>query len=419
MITQRSAATHQILPIVGVAVVAFVATQPVQWTSDHGVFSLTIAALVACLFPASTKRRRGSAVALGLVAAAPFAIIVASSIGWSILPLESLSATGAVLAVILAALAIGRKHEVRVAVIGIWLGLYAGLIASLGVALLMPAVGLVGEVYNFGALRGIYEHRNQLGYVATLTIALQVSLAFAERRWRGAMGFVLALPVAICLIGSASSTALALSIAAIVTGTGIGVIRRLPPRGRVVPAVALAACGAGGVVAVFLLFDTVTAALGRDATLTGRTTIWPWVIEIVRMRPWWGWGWGAVWADQSEPQRWISDNLVWRVYHAHNSYLDVLVQVGIFGLLAFGWLCLRAIGRCWSVMRLFRDSERSYLWASIILILLMLVYSIVETRVSQPLGILVLTIAAAQTGQCRTVNAHRARDRRFGEVIRT
>jgi O-antigen ligase len=100
-----------------------------------------------------------------------------------------------------------------------------------------------------------------------------------------------------------------------------------------------------GAIAAIIVFaaglaDTV-ASLTGDATLTGRTTVWRYVLSRWEESPYVGQGYGALWSvgPQSEANL-RAGQLNWTMNEAHNGYLDVLAQTGIIGVLFLGiFLC--------------------------------------------------------------------------------
>ena len=67
-----------------------------------------------------------------------------------------------------------------------------------------------------------------------------------------------------------------------------------------------------------------TSALGRDATLTGRTDIWTSLLPDVMRQPFLGYGFSGFWNPKRAIEHLIGE--------AHNGYLDVWLQLGLVGL---------------------------------------------------------------------------------------
>jgi O-antigen ligase len=93
--------------------------------------------------------------------------------------------------------------------------------------------------------------------------------------------------------------------------------------------------------------NVVLAALGKDATLTGRTQIWAAVMRRIQDRPWLGYGYGAVWDNTSpgSPLAWIIKQAGFRPAHSHNSWLQQWLDVGIPGLVAWALYFLETCTR--------------------------------------------------------------------------
>jgi exopolysaccharide production protein ExoQ len=88
-----------------------------------------------------------------------------------------------------------------------------------------------------------------------------------------------------------------------------------------------------GGIAIFAA-DILFGVLGKDSTLTGRTEIWGPAIRQAETRPLTGFGYGAVWNDESGwgPVAWITRQAGFRAYHAHNSWIAIWLETGFIGL---------------------------------------------------------------------------------------
>jgi O-antigen ligase len=79
--------------------------------------------------------------------------------------------------------------------------------------------------------------------------------------------------------------------------------------------------------------EDIFLALFNDRTFTGRTTIWAFAVEMSEHRPWLGWGYQSFWLigptapSVLEAPGWVAD-----MPHAHNGYLDTMLETGILGL---------------------------------------------------------------------------------------
>jgi O-antigen ligase len=72
--------------------------------------------------------------------------------------------------------------------------------------------------------------------------------------------------------------------------------------------------------------------LGRDPTLTGRTRLWPVLLNVIAERPWLGWGFSAFWQTGNDEMIRIWDQVGWDPPHAHNGLLEVAIDFGLVGV---------------------------------------------------------------------------------------
>ena len=145
--------------------------------------------------------------------------------------------------------------------------------------------------------------------------------------------------------------------------------------------------------------DTVLAWSGRDPTLTGRTLLWHEVWELVRERPLLGYGYGAFWAESSEPASLLWEAIGWAVPTAHNGYLELLLELGVVGLTLF---VLSVSTTIFGILARIRLIERALLLSCCAVISFVLIYNVVESTLLEQHDILsflyVWAVAAARGG---------------------
>jgi O-antigen ligase len=218
---------------------------------------------------------------------------------------------------------------------------------SLVAAVAFPSFG-VNHTIHPGAWQGLFSEKNTLGatMVRGALAAGCAAVLVPERRWLWVGG---ALLCAAMTIASTSTTAL----------LGLLVVMASFPA-----VAALRSRGAAAVAAVWLAFAAVVVglgvfifvpeiffeAVGKDATLTGRTEIWELVGQKIRERPTLGYGFAAFWADKDYgPAAAISEQLDWSIPTAHNGWLETMLQFGMVGLVLvavhFGIALLAGIAR--------------------------------------------------------------------------
>jgi O-antigen ligase len=79
-------------------------------------------------------------------------------------------------------------------------------------------------------------------------------------------------------------------------------------------------------------FESVTALIGKDATLTGRTEIWAPLGFSIMKRPLLGYGYSTFWTGIDGESGLVALSVGWVASYAHNGYLEVALQLGLVGL---------------------------------------------------------------------------------------
>jgi len=214
-------------------------------------------------------------------------------------------------------------------------------VLSLLVSAAVPSIGRMTELFP-GAWRGLWPEKNAMGGNMALAFSVLVAagLLAPQRRWLWWGGAVIAL---FLVLMSTSKT----SLLALVLGGGVIAFIAIVRRGPVVGVMATwaALVGIGLLAAVIALAsDALFGLLGKDATLTGRTEIWSAAMRQIEERPWTGFGYQAVWGDTSGwgPFAWIAKDAGFQPQHAHNSWIEQWLGMGVWGLAAFGLYYLQA-----------------------------------------------------------------------------
>ena len=234
---------------------------------------------------------------------------------------------------------------------------------------------------------GVLGHKNALGSVAALAL---VTFWFdartpARRRWL-ALALVL-------LVGSRSSTALAIVLILVCLLVGQATLRVARPRLRWCLLTATGIAFVTGIVATFTnRLDVFASILGRDPTLSGRTQIWDAVWRAIELRPLEGQGLAGVWSNPTEPTATIWKELHFESAHAHSGYLDLLLQLGVVGALLFVVL----VGS--TVAQLARRHDRVGQWG-IVTIAVLCINAFSETGPILNDGFLILSVLATAAAQ--------------------
>jgi O-antigen ligase len=170
----------------------------------------------------------------------------------------------------------------------------------------------------------------------------------ARARWRTTLALWMLL-AAYFLFRTSSATAMACAAAAAVVLVVALLMRRAStPGARTrIYVVAIGSTLVAGV-AVWLLREPLLGLLGRSADLTGRSNkIWAKVLERAAEHPLVGNGFSSPWIPTDPAfDHWITDHGI-TVFHAHNMWLDVLMQLGVVGLVLMAVAYLTLLWRSW------------------------------------------------------------------------
>jgi exopolysaccharide production protein ExoQ len=296
------------------------------------------------------------------------------SVIWSISPSVSLRrAVGLFMSMLFAYLLAMRFSPRQIAVLVAWVTGTA-MALSIVVAAGMPHLGFMLEE---GAMRGVYPHKNVLGWSAALAVLSGAALAYDRQLGMRRMGLtVLFLGIA-CVLLSKSATSLLACVTSLVLFGFYHVLKKSRGFGRFM------------VVFVFLEIVVLTLiwlsnflvplleSLGKDATLTGRVPLWKLVDEAIAERLWLGYGYQAFWTEGSIRawQIWSSEG--WKAPHAHSGYRDTILNFGIFGLLLLGAVLAQALTR--GARLVCAEPEGCWVWLNI-LVGMSLVINLAESK---------------------------------------
>lgn len=215
-------------------------------------------------------------------------------------------------------------------------------VLSLVVCLAVPRIGVMTEIFP-GAWRGLWVEKNILGGIMALGFSIFAAAAILNpRRALTWCGFAV-LALFLVVMSQSKTSLVSLLLGAMAMGF-IYIVQRGPALGVASVWLAVSACALAGAF-VFFASDVFFELLGKDATLTGRTEIWTAIIRQIEQRPWTGYGYEAVWGDRSGrgPFAWVVKEAGFIPQHAHNSWLEQWLGLGMIGLAAWGLFYLQAM----------------------------------------------------------------------------
>ena len=149
----------------------------------------------------------------------------------------------------------------------------------------------------------------------------------------------------------------------------------------------------------FQFLPRVLGALGRNATLSGRTEIWNLVLASIAKRPLLGYGYYSFWQGLRGESANIILGAHWMFGYAHNGILEICLQLGFVGTALFFVTLVQGIRNAWFCLR--NGCPPAVEWY-IGIIALTLVYNIDESTVLWPIDILSLMYVVACCGLAKT-----------------
>ncbi|RDJ24082.1 O-antigen ligase family protein [Bosea caraganae] len=184
---------------------------------------------------------------------------------------------------------------------------------------------------HIGAWRGLSPFKNDFGRIVAFAALVFGVVAFT--RPRGNLGLIGCAVLAVGLVaGSHSGQAISLLVLCALALAYLLALGKMSPPTRA----AFLVMSLPSAVFLVVVGDSVVAlaleALGKNPTLTGRLDIWPAVIEALHGNLLLGGGYGSGWKTLVNDK--MQELLGREIGHAHNGYLNLIVDIGIFGLLS-------------------------------------------------------------------------------------
>jgi len=287
-----------------------------------------------------------------------FFLLPLFSVFWSIAPELSarriIAFTGTTLFICYTAIALTPERVIRILAVA-----FAAIaIVCVVFAVALPGLGTHEAGPYAGVWRGLFTHKNRLGGMMVLAAVTLFLCPKYSRNEKRASNICIAIAVFLVVM-SQSKTAL---LAFFVLSTSILALlwlagRRSKSFERAIFVFLF------GAISVSLLANNSTQILemlGKEPTLTGRTDTWELAWDNVKNRPLLGHGYRVFWSDRS-PAR-LGNFEGWRdnISHSHNTYLDLLLDLGFVGFLSFLFIIVVFIRKMSHII--YEKKDRSAIW---------------------------------------------------------
>jgi O-antigen ligase len=258
--------------------------------------------------------------------------IAVLSILWSFAPTVTINRSIALVGTTLFGLYLASRYSLKqqLQLLGWTFGI--AVVLSFVFAVALPKYGIMGGVHA-GKWRGIYTHKNVLAKMMVLSAIIFLFLAISDKRNRKLLsaGFCLSI-ILLLLANSTSSVINLLTLISVFC-----VLQTLRLRYDLMIPALIAIAIVGGSFFMFFIHnaDALLGIVGKDATLTGRTDMWPYVLEKIEQRPWLGYGYSGFWQGLDGESAYVWYAIRWNAPNSHNGYLDLWLNLGLLGLSVF------------------------------------------------------------------------------------
>lgn len=226
--------------------------------------------------------------------------------------------------------AIGYQRIINVARVVLVVTLVANFLA----VILTPSFGIhqfadLSDPGLVGDWRGVMLQKNFAGAACAFTLIMFILDASHIARWLRAIVVVAAI---VFLIKSGSKTSMGIAVLGILVGF---LYTRYNPAYRSLLIPALLIIGTTIALLLQIYWDVLIAPLSDQGAFTGRTQIWPPLFAFFQDHWFFGAGYGSFWniGYGDSPIYTYSKGWVTHITQGHNGYLDLLVTIGLPGLL--------------------------------------------------------------------------------------
>lgn len=237
-------------------------------------------------------------------------------------------------------------------------------IISFVVILLKPNQGIhIGDLHT-GSWRGLYYHKNALGR-ETLLFGISILIALQTKTIRRKIALPLLILAFIFLVKAQAVTS---QIAFLFTFLLYPFLRllRFQLSIQILTIIMLILVLLAGALFCYFHYTDILRFFGKDTTLQNRVFIWAFIINEFRDRPVVGYGFYSFWEDEAR----VTRALNWASPHAHNNWLEVLLDGGIIAASMLGFLVIVTFIKSLSqVLRRYRYSLLFLLYIIIINVL--------------------------------------------------
>jgi exopolysaccharide production protein ExoQ len=219
-------------------------------------------------------------------------------------------------------------------------------VGTVVLVLCFPKLGLDASAGHHLDWQGVFTQKNACGRIMVLATAVVLS------DWRYSASKLASLVFFLFLVFmSGSRGAWAIELVILTLFAWLTLANRIESRARLFLVFSTLAITAAAALIAWCNLPLLLSLAGRDTTFSGRTQIWKQVWRFVLERPLLGWGYAAFWRGIEGRSFEVVAAMRFIVFHAHNGFLEIWLELGILGLTLFTLSYLRAWRKLWPLLR--------------------------------------------------------------------
>lgn len=259
----------------------------------------------------------------------------------------------------------------------------------------LPFLFVGGHIAELGPIQGIFGTRNQLGVVALIGLITFVTELRTRSvpRWTGIASVTLAGGT---LLLARSPVAFGTLVVVVFAAAALLVLRRLSEQRKRIGQIGLLVVSIAAAATAWGLRTQLIAAFSASAELKLRLELWAQMRALIPLHELEGWGWVGHWRKDVLPFTSFLNFSDRAPTSGLNAYLDVWLQLGLIGLLAFLGLLALTFVRSW----LLASRQRSfvYAWPALVLVAL-LITSLAESAILVEFGWLTFVVCSVKAAR--------------------
>lgn len=249
-----------------------------------------------------------------------------------------------------------------------------GIVLSTMFVIFIPKYGIMQDLHS-GAWRGIHSHKNGLGQMMGLSTLVFTILGIDRKKIFSVLWIGLILSFTLLILSR--STASMTNTLIVIPFFWLLHILRLRYSLMIPAILGLVTIGLTLSIWVNDNLAVLAGSVGKNITLTGRTSVWEFVWEMIQKQPWIGYGYGGFWNGLNGESAYVWRASQWTPTHPHNGLLQLFLDLGLVGVVLYLIGFWRHLLRVLAYAR--STSELSGIWPIAFLIYLVLL-NLTETH---------------------------------------